>query len=155
MILRLLLPFHLFFFLIALVQSLSPVSPIHLSHLPELVLLLCVSPSSQLVLLVTHEGPFDFFTRHKEAFLTFLGISTKLPNQDLTLCTAYVKYKVLVSSAKKMLNLWSNQEWTDHLEEFGIEHWISVFADLSNIFIAKSQFYVSWKPSFKIFLYSW
>ena len=58
--------------------------------------------------------------------------------------------KVLVSSSKQMSNLWSNQEWTDHLEEFGIEtNWFPVFADLANIFIAKSQFYVSWKPSFK------
>jgi hypothetical protein len=95
------------------------------------------------------EGPSDLSTRHKEALLTFLGIPTELPSQDPTLRAAYAKYKVLVSSAKKMSNLRSNQEWTEHLEEFGIEHWIPVFADLANIFIAKSQFYVSWKPSFK------
>ena len=50
MILRLLLPFHLLFCLVALVQSLSPAPPVHLPHPPELVRLLCVTPLSQLVL---------------------------------------------------------------------------------------------------------
>ena len=68
------------------------------------------------------------------------SIATELPSQDPTsLRAAYAKYKVLVSSSKQMLNLRSNQEWTDHLEEFGIEkNWFPVFADLANIFISKS-----------------
>ncbi|KIJ89599.1 hypothetical protein K443DRAFT_15955 [Laccaria amethystina LaAM-08-1] len=36
----------------------------------------------------------------------------------------------------------------DHLQEHGVEHWIPVFVDLVNVFIAKSQFYSSWKGSF-------
>ena len=97
------------------------------------------------------EGPSALSTKHKEALLTFLGIPTELPSQDPTsLRAAYAKFKVLVSSSKQMSNLRSNQEWTDHLEEFGIEtNWFPVFADLANIFITKSQFYASWKPSFK------
>ena len=97
------------------------------------------------------EGPSALSTKHKEALFTFLGIPTELPSQDpISLHTAYVKFKVLVSLSKQMSNLWSNQEWTDHLEKFGIEkNWFPVFADLANFFISKSQFYVSWKPSFK------
>ena len=97
------------------------------------------------------EGPSALSTKHKEALLTFLGIPTELPSQDPTsLRAAYAKFKVLVSSSKQTSNLRSNQEWTDHLEEFGIEtNWFPVFADLANIFISKKQFYASWKPSFK------
>jgi len=96
------------------------------------------------------EGPSGLSIKHKEALLTFLHIPTKLPSQDPTsVHAAYAKFKILVSLSKQMSNLWSNQEWTDHLEEFGIENWFPVFADLANIFIAKSQFYASWKPSFK------
>ena len=95
------------------------------------------------------EGPSSLSTQHKEALLTFLGIPTELPSQDSTsLRTLYTKYKVLNDSTKQMGNLRSNQEWTNHLEELGVEYWVPIFVDLLNIFIAKSQFYASWKPSF-------
>ena len=51
-----------------------------------------------------------------------------------------------------MGNLRSNQEWKDHLKDNGVEFWVPIFVilvDLVNIFIAKSQFYLSWKPSFR------
>jgi hypothetical protein len=59
-----------------------------------------------------------------------------------------VKYKVLAKSTSKIANLRSNNEWADHLVDFGVDYWVPVFADLVNIFIAKSQFYASWKPLF-------
>ena len=96
------------------------------------------------------EGPSSLSTNHKEALLTFLGIPTELPSQDsASLRTLYAKFKVLNNSSKQMGNLRSNQEWTDHLEQLGVEYWVPIFVDLLNIFIAKSQFYASWKPSFK------
>jgi len=71
MILRLLLPFHLLFCLVALVQSLSPAPPIHLPHPPELVRLLCVTPLSQLVLPVTQKAHLLFLQSIKRHFLHF------------------------------------------------------------------------------------
>ncbi|KAF8951729.1 hypothetical protein BDZ97DRAFT_1909735 [Flammula alnicola] len=68
-----------------------------------------------------------------EALLTFLGIPTELPNLGpASLRTAYAKYKGLRTS----------QEWTDHLDEHGIEHWVPIYVDLS-------QFYSGWKEPFK------
>jgi hypothetical protein len=98
---------------------------------------------------VLPEGLSSLLTQHKEALLTFLGIPTELPSQDsASLHTLYAKYKALNSSTKQMGNLRSNQEWTNHLEDLGVEYWVPIFVDLLNIFIAKSQFYASWKPSF-------
>jgi len=96
------------------------------------------------------EGPSSLSTEHKEALLTFLGIPTELPSQDPTsLCSAYVKYKAVTAVSKQMVNLRTNQEWIDHLEELGVEYYFPQFVDLANIFIAKSQFYASWRPTFK------
>lgn len=47
-----------------------------------------------------------------------------------------------------MQNLRSSQDWADHLEDAGVEHWVPIFVDLINIFIAKSQFYSGWKVAF-------
>jgi hypothetical protein len=71
MIPRLLLPFHLLFFLVALVQSLSPAPPVHLPHPPELLLLLCVTPPSQLVLPVIQKAHLIFLQGIRRHFLHF------------------------------------------------------------------------------------
>jgi hypothetical protein len=65
-----------------------------------------------------------------------------------TLRNTYAKYKELVNASKPMQGLRSSQEWADHRQEHGVEHWIPVFVDLVNVFTAKSQFYSSWKGSF-------
>lgn len=65
-----------------------------------------------------------------------------------TLRNTYAKYKALINASKPMQGLQSNQDWADHLDEHGVEHWIPVFVDLVNVFIAKSQFYSSWKALF-------
>lgn len=98
----------------------------------------------------SNEGPSTLSVKHKEALLTFLGIPTELRKLGPpSLRTAYTKYKVLTDSIKPMQNLRSSQEWADHLDDAGVEQpWIPIFVDLINIFIAKSQFYSSWKPAF-------
>jgi hypothetical protein len=96
------------------------------------------------------EGPFSLSTEHKEALLTFLEIPTELLSQDpQSLHTAYAKFKVLNNSSAQMGVLRSSQEWTDHLAELGVPYWVPIFVDLVNIFIAKTQFYSLWKPTFK------
>lgn len=47
-----------------------------------------------------------------------------------------------------MNSLQSSQGWTEHLEDAGVEHWVPIYVDLVNIFIAKSQFYSGWKVAF-------
>ncbi|KAF8961578.1 hypothetical protein BDZ97DRAFT_1664120 [Flammula alnicola] len=96
------------------------------------------------------DGPSPLPLAHKEALLTFLGIPTELPNLGpASLRTAYAKYKVLIHASKPMQGLRTSQEWTDHLDEHGIEHWVPIYVDLVNVFIAKSQFYSGWKEPFK------
>ena len=97
---------------------------------------------------VASEGPSTLTTVQKEALLTFLGISTDLHALAPTLRNNYMKYKALINASKPMQGLRSSKEWTDHLDEHGVEHWIPIFIDLVNIFIAKSQFYSSWKGLF-------
>jgi hypothetical protein len=97
---------------------------------------------------VASEGPSSLTMVQKEALLTFLGISTDLHSLPPTLRNTYMKYKALINASKPMQGLRSSQEWTDHLDEHGVEHWVPVFVDLVNVFIAKSQFYSSWKGLF-------
>jgi len=97
---------------------------------------------------VTFEGPSLLTAEQKEALLTFLGIDVELRFTGPTLRNTYKKYKACINASKAMQGLRANQEWADHLEEHGIEHWIPVFIDLVHIFIAKSQFYSSWKATF-------
>jgi hypothetical protein len=59
-----------------------------------------------------------------------------------------MKYKALINASKPMQGLRSSQDWLDHLDEHGVEHWIPIFVDLVNVFIAKSQFYSNWKALF-------
>jgi hypothetical protein len=95
------------------------------------------------------KGPSTLSVQHKEALLTFLGIPTELPNLGLpSLHTAYAKFKVLTNSSSQMQGLRSSKAWTEHLEELGVEHWVPIYVDLVNIFIAKSQFYSGWKANF-------
>jgi len=86
----------------------------------------------------------------KEALLTFLGLPTDLPNRGPpSLRTAYAKFKAVVASAPKMRDLKTSQEWADHLEDNGgAPGWNPNYVDLVNMFIAKSQFYSSWKSTF-------
>jgi hypothetical protein len=97
---------------------------------------------------VASEGPSTLTTQQKEALLTFLGISTELHSLAPTLRNTYMKYKTLINASKPMQGLRTSQEWTDHLDEHGLEHWVPIFVDLVNVFIAKSQFYSSWKAVF-------
>ena len=97
---------------------------------------------------VASEGPSTLTTVQKEALLTFLGISTDLHSLAPTLRNTYLKYKTLINASKTMQGLRTSQEWADHLDEHGVERWIPVFVDLVNVFIAKSQFYSSWKGLF-------
>jgi hypothetical protein len=96
------------------------------------------------------KGLSSLSTEHKEALFTFLEIPTELLSQDPQLLhTAYAKFKVLNNSSAQMGALQSSQELTDHLAELGVPYWVPIFVDLVNIFIAKTQFYSLWKPTFK------
>ena len=77
-----------------------------------------------------------------------MGISTDLHSLALTLHNTYLKYKTLINASKTMQGLQTSQEWADHLDEHGVECWAPDFVDLVNVFIAKSQFYSSWKGLF-------
>jgi len=96
------------------------------------------------------EGPSALSTMQREALLTFLGIPTDLPNRGPpSLHTAYAKYKAVIASIPKMKDLKTSQEWADHLEDVGAAPgWGPIYVDLVNMFIAKSQFYSSWKSTF-------
>lgn len=96
----------------------------------------------------TSEGPSNLTPKQKEAILTFLGIDTALQHLSSTLRNIYIKYKACINASKAMQGLRANREWAEHLEENGVEYWVPIFTDLVHIFIAKTQFYSSWKPTF-------
>jgi len=78
-----------------------------------------------------------------------LGIPTDLQHLGPpSLRTAYIKFKAIIKATKAMHGLRTNKAWADHLEDFDMEYWIPIFTDLVNIFIAKSQFYSTWKATF-------
>jgi len=59
------------------------------------------------------------------------------------------KHELHMYSNPVFLEYRDHPQQCDHLEELGVEYWVPIFVDLVNIFIAKSQFYSSWKPLFK------
>jgi len=95
-----------------------------------------------------NEGPSTLTPVQKEALLTFLGIPVELRFTPPTLRNSYIKYKACINASQAMSGLRANKEWPTHLEEQGVEYWVPIFVDLVNIFIAKSQFYSSWKIPF-------
>ena len=95
------------------------------------------------------KGPSALTDLHKEALLIFLDISPELSLLPDSLRNSYKKYQACVAASQTVKGLRSSNAWADHLEEFGLEHWVPLYIDLLNIFISKTQFYTTWQTPFK------
>ena len=95
------------------------------------------------------KGPSTLTDLHKDALLTFLCISTELPKLSDSLRNTYKKYQACIAASEVVKGLRSSNTWANHLEEFGLDHWVPHYIDLLNIFISKTQFYSTWQPPFK------
>ena len=92
-------------------------------------------------------GPSKLSKESKNLLLEYLGIDTDLPSLGPPgLCTAYQKYKVITNATPTVMGLAKDAEWK---AQFSDSHpWVPTIVNLIDIFVAKSQFYQFWKPTF-------
>lgn len=92
-------------------------------------------------------GPSKLSKENKDLLLQYLGIDTELPSLGPPgLRSAYQKYKAITNATPQVMALGNDAEWKAQFE--GSPAWIPNIVHFINIFIAKSQFYQIWKPSF-------
>ena len=95
------------------------------------------------------KGSSNLSDSHKEALLSFLGISLELPSLSDSLRNTYKKYQACIAASQPIKGLRSSDAWAEHLEQFGLEPWVPLYIDLLNVFISKTQFYSTWQTPFK------
>lgn len=92
-------------------------------------------------------GPSKLSKEHKDLILEYLGIDTELPSLGPPgLRSAYQKFKAITNATGKVLGISKDPEWK---AQFGdSQPWIPNIVHFIDIFVAKSQFYQIWKPTF-------
>ena len=79
--------------------------------------------------------------------LEYLGIDTDLPSLGPPgLRSAYQKFKAITNATPKVMGPAKDAEWK---AQFSDAHpWLPTIVNFIDIFVAKSQFYQIWKPTF-------
>jgi hypothetical protein len=92
-------------------------------------------------------GPSKLSKEDKDLLLEYLGIDTDLPSLGPPgLCSAYQKFKAVTNATPKVMGLAKDAEWK---AQFGdTRPWLPTIINFIDIFVAKSQFYQIWKPTF-------
>ena len=92
-------------------------------------------------------GPSKLSKADKDLLLEYLGIDTDLPSLGPSgLCSAYQKFKAITNATPKVMGLSKDAEWK---AQFSDTHpWLPTIIHFIDIFVAKSQFYQIWKPTF-------
>jgi hypothetical protein len=92
-------------------------------------------------------GPSKLSKEDKDLLLEYLGVDTDLPSLGPPgLCSAYQKFKAITNATPKVMGLARDAEWK---AQFSDAHpWIPTIVHFIDIFVAKSQFYQIWKPTF-------
>lgn len=79
-------------------------------------------------------------------------ISPFPPKTATPLQLIWLKYRALVEAKEGVGRLRQDPDWKDHLVEAGFKpgesDWIPHYAEMVNIFIAKTVFYDTWSPPF-------
>ena len=89
-------------------------------------------------------GPSKLSKEDKDLLLEYLGIDTDVPPLGPPgLHSSYQKFKAIMNAMPTVMGL---AEWK---AQFGDAHpWIPTIVHFIDIFVAKSQFYQIWKPTF-------
>ncbi len=91
-------------------------------------------------------GPSKLSKEDKDSLLEYLGIDTNLPYIATNLHTAYKKHVAISTSTQKVLSLSQDQEWQALMDP---HPWNVSLKDFIDIFVAKSQYYGTWKQIFE------
>jgi hypothetical protein len=92
-------------------------------------------------------GPSKLSKADRDLLLEYLGIDTDLPSLGPAgLCSAYQKFKAITNATPKVMGLAKDAEWK---AQFGDGHpWVPTIVHFIDIFVAKTQFYQIWRPTF-------
>jgi len=104
------------------------------------------SPSVASSATVAVGGPAykKFSKEDVDNLLQYLGIDIQLPLASSCLQGCYKKHCAIVNATDKLLKLGRDTEWLG-LEE---KQWVPPLRDFIEIFIAKTQYYQTWKKAF-------
>lgn len=92
-------------------------------------------------------GPSKLSSANKSLLLEYLGIDRELASLDKTgLQSAYQKFKAIINATPTVMGLSKDAEWKSQFDDGAA--WIPNIVDFIHIFIAKTQFYQVWKPTF-------
>ncbi|EDR02990.1 uncharacterized protein LACBIDRAFT_307791 [Laccaria bicolor S238N-H82] len=92
-------------------------------------------------------GPSKLSSANKALLLEYLGIDRDLASLDKAgLQSAYQKFKAIINATPKVMGLSKDAEWKSQFDDGAA--WVPNIVDFIHIFIAKTQFYQVWKPTF-------
>ena len=92
-------------------------------------------------------GPSRLSKENKDLLLEYLGIDTGLPSLGPPgLRSAYQKFKAIINATPKVMGLAKDAEWKAQFND--TNPWLPTIVNFIDIFVAKSQFYQIWKPTF-------
>jgi len=92
-------------------------------------------------------GPSKLSNANKALLLEYLGIDRELASLDKSgLQSAYQKFKAITNAMPKVMGLSKDAEWKSQFDDGAV--WVPNIVIFINIFIAKTQFYQVWKPTF-------
>lgn len=92
-------------------------------------------------------GPSKLSRDNKILLLEYLGIDSELPYLGPAgLPSAYQKFKAITAAFTHVMGLGTDDEWKANFPD--MHPWIPSITDFINIFVAKSQFYNIWRPTF-------
>ncbi|KIJ93115.1 hypothetical protein K443DRAFT_13108 [Laccaria amethystina LaAM-08-1] len=92
-------------------------------------------------------GPSKLSNANKAPLLEYLGIDSELASLDKSgLQSAYQKFKAITNATPKVMGLSKDAEWKSQFDDGAV--WVPNIVVFINIFIAKTQFYQVWKPTF-------
>jgi len=92
-------------------------------------------------------GPSRLSNANKALLLDYLGIDRDLASLDKSrLQSVYQKFKAITNATPKVMGLSKDAEWKSQFDDGAV--WVPNIVTFINIFIAKTQFYQVWKPTF-------
>ena len=92
-------------------------------------------------------GPSKLSSANKSLLLEYLGIDRELASLDKTgLQSAYQKFKAIINATPTVMGLSKDAEWKSQFDDGAA--WIPNIVEFIHIFIAQTQFYQVWKPTF-------
>ena len=91
-------------------------------------------------------GPSKLSKENRAFLLDYLGIDTELPSLETSGLQSAYQFKAITNATPKVMALGKDAEWKSQFDNGAV--WVPSIITFIDIFIAKSQFYQTWKPLF-------